>query len=174
MLEKIVITAGVGRASQQGGFEDKILPQIVHDLEMIAGQKPQVRRAKKSIAGFKLREGQIVGLRITLRQQKMVDFFDRFIRIVLPRVHDFRGIDPTSVDAGGTLNTGIREHYVFPEINPEESLVSFSLGVNIVPRKKGKREAALEWYRAGGVPLRSLPEPKKKKGSKKKKKDQKK
>lgn len=172
-LEKIVVTVGVGRASQQPNFEEKVLPQIIHDVEMVAGQKPQLRRAKKSIAGFKLRQGQIVGLRATLRQQKMVDFFERFTRIVLPRVHDFRGIDPSSVDAGGSLNTGVREQYVFPEINPEESLFSFSLGVNIVPRKK-KREEALDRYRAFGVPLRATAEPKKKGSKKRKNKEEKK
>lgn len=172
-LEKIVVNAGVGRASQQPSFEEKVFPQIVKDIEMLTGQKPQVRRAKKSIAGFKLRQGQVIGLRATLRHRKMVDFFERFIRIVLPRVHDFRGIDPSSVDAGGTLNTGFREQYVFPEINPEESQFTFSLGVNVVPRKK-HREEALARYRAFGVPLRDTAEPKRKESKRKKESSKKK
>src|SRR3989344_4698917 len=92
-LEKIVINAGVGRLSQQPNFEQKIQPQIVRDISAIAGQMPDLRKAKKSISGFKTREGQIVGVRVTLRRTKMVDFFERLITIVLPRLRDFRGID---------------------------------------------------------------------------------
>src|SRR5262249_35380045 len=100
----------------------------------------------------KIREGQIVGLRATLRDRKMVDFFERLITIVMPRVHDFRGIALSSIDNGGTLNIGFREQVVFPEINPEESTFTFPLGVNIVPRIKD-RERALAAYRKLGVPL---------------------
>ena len=151
-LEKIVVNAGIGRLSQQPSFEEKLLPQVIRDLELIAGQRPQVRRAKKSIAGFKMREGQIIGLRVTLRHRKMVDFFERLITIVLPRVHDFRGVSDDSIDAGGVLNIGFREQFVFPEVNPEESPLTFSLGVNLVPRKRS-RIAALDVYRAAGFPF---------------------
>ena len=123
------------------------------NLSAVSGQKPEVRKAKESISGFKIREGQIVGLLVTLRRRKMVDFFERLIRIVLPRVRDFRGLEILSVDAGGTLSIGIREQLVFPEINPEESPVIFSLGVNIVPRIKNREEAVKE-YRRLGVPLK--------------------
>lgn len=125
----------------------------MRDVSWIAGQKPQTRGAKKSIAGFKIREGQIVGLSVTLRKKKMVDFFERLIRIVLPRVKDFRGLDPKIIDKGGTLNIGLKEHQVFPEINPEQSPISFSLGISIVPRIKN-REKAVEMFRALGVPLK--------------------
>lgn len=152
-LEKIVLNAGIGRLSQQPNFEEKVLPQLMNNLSAMTGQKPELRKAKKSIAGFKMREGQIVGLRITLRRRKMVDFFERLIRIVLPRVRDFRGLEILSVDAGGTLNIGIREQLVFPEINPEESPILFSLGINIVPRIKSQEEAVKE-YRRLGVPLK--------------------
>ncbi len=152
-LEKIVVNAGIGRLSQQPNFEEKLLPQLMNNLSAVTGQKPEIRKAKKSISGFKMREGQIVGLRITLRRRKMVDFFERLIRIVLPRVRDFRGLEILSVDAGGTLSVGIREQLVFPEINPEESPVVFSLGVNIVPRTKN-REKAITEYRRLGVPLK--------------------
>ena len=152
-LEKIVVNAGVGRASQAAQFEEKVLPQITRDLAAITGQKPEVRPAKKSIAGFKMREGQIVGTRITLRGKKAVDFFERLITIVIPRVRDFTGIDPHTIDTHGILNIGFKEQYVFPEINPEESIMTFPLGINIVPREK-KRPAALEAYRALGVPLK--------------------
>lgn len=153
LLEKIIVNAGIGKLSQQPNFEQKILPQILSNLSAVTGQKPETRKSKKSISGFKMREGQIVGLRITLRRRKMVDFFERLIKIVLPRVRDFRGLDVSSVDASGTLNIGIREQLVFPEINPEESPVIFSLGINIVPRIK-KREEAVKEYRRLGVPLK--------------------
>src|SRR5579862_8597641 len=152
-LEKVVIDAGVGRLGQQPSFEEKILPQVMRDIASVTGQQPQLRRAKESIAGFKLREGQIVGLRVTLRREKMVDFFERLITIVLPRVRDFGGLDPKNIDQGGTLNMGIREHLVFPEISPEQSPVIFSIGVNIVPKAKS-REKSLEEFKKLGVPLK--------------------
>jgi len=152
-LEKIVIDAGVGRLGQLAGFEDKTLPQIVRDLSAVAGQKPQLRAAKKSIAGFKLREGQPVGLRITLRGNKMVDFLDRLITIVLPRVRDFNGLEHSAIDHGGTLNVGLRDHLVFPEISPEQSPVSFSMGVSIVPKIKDRKKAE-EMYKHLGVPMK--------------------
>ncbi|MBI5220735.1 MAG: 50S ribosomal protein L5 [Candidatus Liptonbacteria bacterium] len=152
-LEKIVINAGVGRASQISGFEEKIMPQIIRDIGILAGQRPQVRRSRKSIAGFKMREGQIVGIRVTLRGQRMVDFFERLIRIVLPRVRDFNGIPLSGVDDGGALNIGLREQYVFSEISPEESPFSFAFQINVVPRRKD-RASALATYRNWGVPLK--------------------
>ncbi|MEK7212076.1 MAG: 50S ribosomal protein L5 [Patescibacteria group bacterium] len=154
-LEKVVITAGIGRLSQQSSFQDKILPQVMRDLALISGQKPESRKARKSIAGFKVREGQVVGLRITLRRRKMVDFLERLTRIVLPRVRDFSGLDTRAVDAGGALNIGLREQFVFPEINPEESQYVFSLGINIVPRRR-ERDAAIAKYREIGLPLKGL------------------
>lgn len=169
MLEKIVVNAGVGRVGQQPGFEEKGLVQIMRDLELLAGQHPQVRKSKKSIAGFKMREGQIVGVRATLRGRKMVDFFERLVRMVLPRVHDFRGVDLGSVDTGGTLNIGFLEQFVFPEVNPEDSPLTFSLGVNLVPRRKN-RATAIEAYRAMGVPLTVEAQVSKKKSRKKKSK----
>jgi large subunit ribosomal protein L5 len=166
-LEKIVINAGIGRASQQPNFEEKVLKQIMSDLSAIAGQKPQIRRSKKAIAGFKLRENQVVGAKITLRRQKMVDFFERLIRIVLPRVKDFGGLDAHIVDNGGVLNIGFREQFVFPEINPEESPFTFSLAVGVVPWKKD-RKIALEKFIAAGIPLRAeVAQVKGKKGKKK-------
>lgn len=152
-LEKVVIDAGVGRLSQQANFEDKILPQIMTDIGLITGQKPQVRKAKKSIAGFKVREGQIVGIKVTLRKEKMVDFFERLITIVLPRVRDFIGLDEKNVDACGVLNLGVREQGVFPEISLEQSPVTFSIGVSMIPKKKN-RQIAVEEFKKLGVPLK--------------------
>lgn len=152
-LEKIVIDAGVGRASAQPNFLEKIMPQIMKDLASITGQKPQPRSAKKSIAGFKTREGQIVGLRATLRRRRMVDFFVRLIKIVLPRVKDFGGLKLSQVDGAGVLNVGIREQYFFPEVAVEQSPVAFSLGISVVPRVR-RRDDAIKKYRELGVPLK--------------------
>jgi large subunit ribosomal protein L5 len=152
-LEKIVVNVGVGRLSQAGNFEDKVLPQLSRDVAAVCGQKPQVCRAKKSIAGFKIREGQIVGLRVTLRGRRMVDFFERLITIVMPRVRDFHGLNLTAVDEGGSLNIGLKEQFVFSEVSPEESPAVFSLQVTVVPLKRD-REAAIAAYRRFGVPLK--------------------
>lgn len=151
-LEKVVINVGTGRLSQQASFEDKLLPQITKDISAITGQKPHVRLSKKSIAGFKMREGAIVGVRVTLRAKKMVDFFERLVRIVLPRVRDFSGIQESAVDQGGVLNIGIREQYVFSEISPEISPLSFSFEAAIVPKHKNRQES-LDKFRTFGVPF---------------------
>lgn len=166
-LEKVIVNVGVGRLSQIPNFEEKGLVQVMRDVSMMTGQKPQVTRAKKSVAGFKIREGQIVGVRVTLRGMKMVDFFERFIRIVLPRVHDFRGLRQDSVDKGGVLNVGLREQFIFPELSPEESPLTFPFGVNIVPHNK-KRVEVMEMYRSMGVPF--MRENEETKGKKRKKK----
>lgn len=152
IVEKIVANAGIGKLSAQPNFE-KALPQIEKDLAAITGQKFQVTRARKSIAAFKTREGQVIGLRTTLRGQKMVDFLERLVRIVLPRVHDFRGLNEAAIDEGGVLNIGFREQDVFPEINAEESTLSFSLGVNIVPKEKD-RAKAIQAYKDLGFPFK--------------------
>ena len=151
-LEKIVINVGLGRASQQPNFEEKMLKQASSDLAALSGQQPQVRRATKSIAGFKTREGQIIGIRLTLRARKMVDFFKRLITIVLPRVRDFSGIPLKGVDEGGCLNIGLKEQYVFTEINPEDSPLIFSLQITVVPKHKN-RDEAIAAYRTFGMPF---------------------
>lgn len=178
-LEKIVIDVGVGKISSQQNFSTEgarlpvgqgsppdgragasggegkksILTQIMSDVALICGQKPQIRPAKKSVAGFKVREGQVVGLRATIRGRRMVDFFNRLVRMVLPRVRDFSGIKLSAVDRGGVLNIGVKEQYVFPEIVPEQSPHVFSLGISVVPRAR-RREEAVEKYRELGVPLK--------------------
>ena len=152
-LDKIVIDAGIGRLSQTPNFEEKALVQVMNDLAAMTGQKPQIRKAKKSIAGFKIRENQVVGARVTLRRDRMVDFFERLVRIVLPRVRDFQGLNHSAIDNGGTLNVGIRDHVVFPEIEPEKSPVTFALGVSIVPKIKN-REKSVEEFKKWGVPMK--------------------
>jgi len=153
-LEKIVVNAGVGRLRAQQQFEDKVLPAIKEELGFITGQAPAPRQAKQSIASFKIRSGDIVGLQITLRGKRMDDFFTKIIRIVLPRVKDFRGLPMSVVDEHGNLNMGFKEQYVFPEIDAEKSRVPFGLQVTMVPKFKN-RERAIAFYRGLGVPLRA-------------------
>ncbi|MEM9898468.1 MAG: 50S ribosomal protein L5 [Pseudomonadota bacterium] len=112
-LEKVIINMGVGDAVN----DRKAVDAAYADLMLIAGQKPIVTKAKKSIAGFKLREGMAVGAKVTLRKDRMFDFIDRLVTIALPRVRDFRGLNPKSFDGRGNFAMGIKEHIVFPEID---------------------------------------------------------
>jgi large subunit ribosomal protein L5 len=112
-LEKIVLNCGVGRATQQ----QSLLDGAVADLTVIAGQKPLVTRAKKSIAGFKLREGNAIGAKVTLRGDRMWEFYDRLVSIAIPRIRDFRGLNPRSFDGRGNYTFGITEQLIFPEID---------------------------------------------------------
>ncbi len=112
-LEKIVLNMGVGEAVN----DRKKVDAAVQDLTMIAGQKPVVTRAKKSIANFKLRDGMAIGCKVTLRRDRMYEFLDRFINIALPRVRDFRGLSPKSFDGAGNYSIGLKEQIVFPEID---------------------------------------------------------
>ncbi|KKU19009.1 MAG: 50S ribosomal protein L5 [Parcubacteria group bacterium GW2011_GWA1_47_11] len=140
-LEKIVVGIGVGKLRQNAQFENSILPEITKDIAAITGQKPQPRPAKQSIAGFKLREGNMVGLKVTLRGKRMRDFLARMVNVALPRVRDFRGIDPKQIDNAGNLTIGFREHTVFPEISPEESKFDFGFQVTLVSGTKNKEQA---------------------------------
>ncbi|WP_028777711.1 50S ribosomal protein L5 [Shimazuella kribbensis] len=112
-VEKIVINMGVGEAVQNS----KVLDNAVEDLTSISGQKPVITRAKKSIAGFKLREGMPIGVKVTLRGARMYDFLEKLINISLPRVRDFRGISPKSFDGRGNYTLGVKEQLIFPEIS---------------------------------------------------------
>jgi large subunit ribosomal protein L5 len=114
-LEKIVINMGVGAAGQTGG-DAKLLDGAIADLATITGQKPIVTRAKKSIANFRLREGQRIGAKVTLRGAQMYEFFDRLVNVALPRVRDFGGINPNSFDGRGNFAMGMKEQLTFPEI----------------------------------------------------------
>ena len=112
-LEKIVINMGVGRATQQAS----LLEGAVRDLTQIAGQKPMVTKAKKSVASFKLREGQSIGAMVTLRGDRMWEFFDRLVSLAIPRIRDFRGLNPNSFDGRGNYTFGVTEQLIFPEID---------------------------------------------------------
>ena len=114
-IEKITINIGVGEAKDS---KDK-LHAALSDLEKISGQKPLVTKAKKSVAGFKIREGWPIGCKVTLRNKKMYEFLDRLVSVALPRIRDFRGLNPKSFDKSGNYNFGLREQIVFPEIRYE-------------------------------------------------------
>ncbi len=112
-LEKIVLNCGVGRATQQAS----LLDGAVTDLTIITGQKPIITRAKKSIAGFKLREGNAIGAKVTIRGDRMWEFYDRLVSLAIPRIRDFRGLNPNSFDGRGNYTFGVTEQLIFPEID---------------------------------------------------------
>ena len=116
-LEKIVVNAGIGKLKNQANFEEKVLPEIMKEIASITGQKPATRKAKKSIAGFNSREGDVIGLQVTLRRSRMDDFIKKLVTVIFPRVKDFRGLDMKNIDTHGNLNVGFHDQYVFPEIN---------------------------------------------------------
>ena len=125
-LEKIIVNIGVGEAKEN----PKALESAVKDLRTITGQAPLVTQAKKSIANFKLREGQKIGCKVTLRGQKMYDFLDKLMNVALPRVRDFRGVSKTAFDGRGNYSLGIKEQLIFPEI--EDNEVDALRGMNVV------------------------------------------
>ena len=153
-LEQIVVNVGVGRLSSLPNFPEKILPEVLKEVSLITGQKPTERPAKQSVAGFKVRAGTVIGLKVTLRGKRMNHFLERLVRIVLPRVRDFRGIDMKSIDREGNLTIGLKEQVVFPEIQPELSKFSFGLEITIVPKFVHTKDKAIELYRLLGVPFK--------------------
>jgi large subunit ribosomal protein L5 len=148
-LEKIVINMGVGRATQQ----QSLLEGAVRDLTVIAGQKPLVTRAKKSIAGFKLREGNAIGAKVTLRGDRMWEFFDRLISLAIPRIRDFRGLNPASFDGRGNYTFGVTEQLIFPEIDYDKVDSPRGMDITIVTtaRTDAEGRALLEAF---GFPFR--------------------
>lgn len=152
-IEKVVVNTGIGRISQMPQFEEKVLPEIMKEMAIITGQKPKTIGARKSIAGFKIRTNQIVGLVVTLRGKRRNDFVKKLINVVLPRTKDFRGVSEKSIDKGGNLNIGLREQYVFPEINPEISRISFGLEITFIVNTKD-RGSALLFYKSLGLPFK--------------------
>jgi len=149
-ITKVIVHVGTGKMSKDGKTTDK----IVGDLSKITGQKPSTRVAKKSISGFKLREGMPVGLMVTLRGRRMYDFIDRLISIALPRSRDFQGLSPKTMDQGGNMNIGIKEHIIFPEVSYESLRDVFGLQVTIVTTAKN-REEGVRLLRLMGFPIRN-------------------
>jgi large subunit ribosomal protein L5 len=150
-IEKVVINTGYGRKAVLRDVA--AIEKIKADLSKLTGQKPAVRKAKKSISGFKVRQGMEIGAVVTLRGKRMYDFIDRLISIALPRSRDFHGLDSKSFDEGGSLNIGIKEHSVFPEITYESLKDIFGLEVSVVTTAKS-REEGMELLRLMGFPIK--------------------
>jgi large subunit ribosomal protein L5 len=135
-LTKIVINCGVGKATQQAS----LLEGAVADLRQITGQKPLVTKATKSIAGFKLREGNAIGVKVTLRGDRMWEFFDRLITLAIPRIRDFRGLDPDGFDGSGNYNFGVTEQLIFPEIDYDKVDTVRGMNITIVTTARTNEE----------------------------------
>ncbi len=148
-IEKVVVNIGTGRMVKDAKFLEK----AEKDLQQLTGQKPSIRKAKKSISGFKLREGTDVGMAVTLRGRRMYDFIDRLVSIALPRTRDFRGLNPSSFDKQGSLNIGIKEHNIFPEIKYETLKDIFGLGLTITTTARSKEEGTA-LLRLMGFPIK--------------------
>lgn len=148
-IKKVVVSTGTGKIA------DKKKIEVIQDrLAKITGQKAAPRGAKKSIAAFKLRQGDIIGYQVTLRGKRMHDFLDRMVHIALPRTRDFRGISPGAIDEMGNITIGVREHTIFPETADEEQKDIFSLSVTLVTTAKNRAEAEA-LLRHIGFPLKN-------------------
>lgn len=149
-LEKIVVNMGVGKALQ----DKKYLEEAVDALSLITGQKPVVTRARKSVAGFKVRRGMAIGCMVTLRRRRMYEFLDRLISLALPRVRDFRGLNPKAFDGHGNYNLGLSEQFVFPELNPDRYSRPQGMNITIVTTTESDEEARL-LLQLLGMPFRA-------------------
>ncbi len=149
-LEKVVINIGMGEAKDN----PKAIEAASNDLAAITGQKPIITKAKKSVANFKLREGMNIGLKVTLRADKMYEFVDRLFNVALPRVRDFRGINPNGFDGRGNYSLGIREQLIFPEIDYDKIDKIRGMDINFVTTAKTDEEAR-ELLAQMGAPFRS-------------------
>lgn len=148
-LEKIVLNMGLGEAVQN----PKIIDQAVEELAIIAGQRPSIRRARKSIAAFKLREGMPIGVMVTLRKQRMYDFLTRLINVALPRVRDFRGVPTRGFDGRGNYTMGISDHTIFPEVDPNKVEKIKGMNITFVTSAETDEEA-FELLKLLGMPFR--------------------
>jgi large subunit ribosomal protein L5 len=137
VIEKIVINMGIG----EGVNDRKKVDAAATDLSLIAGQKPVITKARKSIATYKLRDGQAIGCKVTLRKTRMYEFIDRLINIALPRVRDFRGLSPKSFDGGGNYTLGIKEHIIFPEIDYDKAADVWGMDITVCTSAKSDDEA---------------------------------
>jgi large subunit ribosomal protein L5 len=148
-LEKVVLNMGLGEAIQN----IKIIDSAVEELMLIAGQRPVVTRARKSIAAFKLRTGMPIGCMVTLRRDRMYDFFDKLVNVALPRVRDFRGISPKAFDGAGNYSLGIKEHIIFPEIDYDKIDKIKGMNISIVTSATSDEEGR-ELLTLMGMPFR--------------------
>jgi large subunit ribosomal protein L5 len=147
-VQKIVINVGVGKTLK----DPKLLEAIINDIRAITGQQPVKTISRKSIAGFKIRENQVVGVTVTLRGPRMYDFLDKFISSALPRVRDFRGLSPKAFDGRGNYHVGLREQLMFPEINEDSLEHTFGMEVSIVTNAK-TNEKGRELLQSMGFPF---------------------
>ena len=145
---KVVVNSGTGKSRDKKDAVDI----VIKHLALITGQKSMPRPTKKAIASFKTREGMVIGYKVTIRGKRMYDFLDRMVQLAIPRMRDFRGIGLHSIDQGGNLSLGIREHIVFPEIIGEDVKSIFGLEVTVVTSAKSRKEAE-ELFRLLGFPL---------------------
>ena len=148
-LQKIVINMGVGKALQ----DKERMKQAADHLALIAGQKPQVTKARMAVSGFRLREGNEIGCRVTLRGRRMYEFLDRLVNVALPRIRDFRGVNPKSFDGNGNYSMGLTEQLVFPEIDPDKATFTQGMDITFVTSTRNDDEAR-ELLRAFGMPFR--------------------
>ncbi|NLN29497.1 MAG: 50S ribosomal protein L5 [Firmicutes bacterium] len=149
-LVKVVVNMGVG----EGAHDSKALDSAMEDLAMITGQRPMITRARKSVANFRIREGNPIGCKVTLRGQRMYDFLDKLINVSLPRIRDFRGVSPQSFDGRGNYSLGLREQLIFPEISYDKVSQIRGMDVTIVTTAKTDEEA-FELLKALGMPFRA-------------------
>ena len=149
-LEKIVINMGVGTAIS----EKKHLEEAVNALTQISGQRPAVTKSRKSVANFKLREGMEIGCKVTLRGTRMYEFLDRLVSIALPRVRDFRGLNPKAFDGHGNYSLGLSEQLVFPELNPDKFTRPQGMNITLV-MSSTRNEESLELLRGLGMPFKA-------------------
>ena len=147
-LEKIIVNMGVGEATQNS----KLIDAAMADLTIITGQKPLLRKAKKSEAGFKLREGMPIGAKVTLRKERMYDFLDRLVNVVLPRVRDFEGVPSNSFDGRGNYSVGLRDQLVFPEIDFDKVEKLLGMSITMVSSAKTDEEGRA-LLKAFGMPF---------------------
>jgi large subunit ribosomal protein L5 len=150
-LEKIVVNMGVGKAATAG--EKNRMEQAAEQLGQITGQRPQVIKAKRAVSGFRLREGMEIGCRVTLRGRRMYEFLDRLISIALPRIRDFRGVNPKSFDGHGNYSLGLAEQVVFPEIDPDKVTFAQGMDITFVTTAQSDDEAR-DLLREFGMPFR--------------------
>ncbi|ALM94679.1 50S ribosomal protein L5 [Fusobacterium polymorphum] len=148
-LEKIIVNMGVGEATQNS----KLMDAAMADLTIITGQKPLLRKAKKSEAGFKLREGMPIGAKVTLRKERMYDFLDRLVNVVLPRVRDFEGVPSNSFDGRGNYSVGLRDQLVFPEIDFDKVEKLLGMSITMVSSAKTDEEGRA-LLKAFGMPFK--------------------
>ena len=148
-LQKIVVNMGVGKALQ----DKNRMEQSAEQLSQITGQKAQIRKAKKAVSGFRLREGNEIGCRVTLRGRRMYEFLDRLISVALPRIRDFRGVNPKSFDSHGNYSLGLTEQQVFPEVDPDKVTYVQGMDVTFVSSTDSDDEAR-ELLRGFGMPFR--------------------